>query len=91
VTGECWERYRQHPDSCCSVAIESGQYHPELPNSASLAFLTWLEKYLLEQGIDDPKIWKPLRRKFWLYNHPTLFRILSHSLRLTRRMWSALY
>jgi glycosyltransferase involved in cell wall biosynthesis len=91
VTGECWERYRQHPDSSCSVAIKAGQYHPELPNSASLVFLTWLKEYLLQQGINDPKVWKPLRKKLWLYHHPTLFRLLSHPLRLTRKIWSALY
>ena len=56
VAGECWSKYRQHPDSSWHITQETGQHHP-----ARLFFLGWLEEYLSEQGIEDPEIWKLLR------------------------------
>lgn len=58
VAGECWDRYRQHPDSCFAVMQRTGQYHP-----ARLFFLNWLAEYLSEQGAKDPEIWKLLQGK----------------------------
>jgi glycosyltransferase involved in cell wall biosynthesis len=75
ISGECWDRYRQHPDSCCSIAIRTGQFHPSDPNPTSLVFLTWLQAYLAEQRIDDPEVSNTLQKMLWPYRHPTLYSI----------------
>jgi glycosyltransferase involved in cell wall biosynthesis len=58
VASECWDRYRQHPEQCISVVRKAGQYH-----SVRLFFLSWLEEYLYNQGVEDAEIWKLLREE----------------------------
>lgn len=76
VSGECWDRYRRHSDSCMSVAMKAGQFHPVNPSPTSLTFLKWLEVYLLEQGIKDAKVWVALREMLLPYDHPILYRLV---------------
>jgi glycosyltransferase involved in cell wall biosynthesis len=76
VSGECWDRYRRHPDSFMSVATRTGQFHPVNPSPTSLTFLKWLEAYLLEQGIKDTKVWLALREMLLPYDHPILYRVV---------------
>jgi len=71
VVREFFERYRQHPDSCCSTAKSSGRF------KVRVIYLKWLEKYLLDLGIKDAKLWKTLRRELLPYNHPRLHGLLS--------------
>lgn len=73
VTHECTDRYRQHPNSCCYVAIETGEYHPELPHPARQKFLNWLGQYLSEQEVKDPEIWQALQKELWPYRYPRLY------------------
>jgi glycosyltransferase involved in cell wall biosynthesis len=58
VAGECWDRYRQHPDSCLAILERVADHH-----SVRLLFLNWLAGYLTEQGVKDPKVWDPLQEK----------------------------
>ena len=58
VASQCWDRYRQHPNSSLNVARGTSQHH-----DARLFFLNWLEKYLFEQGVEDAKVWKRLREE----------------------------
>jgi glycosyltransferase involved in cell wall biosynthesis len=58
VASECWDRYRQHPDSCLSITRRTSQHH-----TARLFFLNWLEKYLSEQGVEDTEVWRRLREE----------------------------
>ena len=44
VASACWDRYRQHPDSCLSIALKTGKYH-----STRWFFFNWLKNYLHEQ------------------------------------------
>lgn len=67
VSGECWDKYRLHPDSCVSVAMKTGQ-----DDAAKRSFLNWLEAYLSEEGVKDAAIWQALRRTLWPYRHPLL-------------------
>jgi len=71
-----WDRYRQHPESLCSVGKKSGQYHPFKPHPARLTFLNWLEEYLEDQGVKDREIWKALRENLFPYYHPRLHFLL---------------
>jgi glycosyltransferase involved in cell wall biosynthesis len=71
VSGECWDRYRQHPDSCCSVAkATNGLY------SAELSYLKWLESHLFREGIQNIELWRALKQKQWRSRHPTLAHLL---------------
>jgi glycosyltransferase involved in cell wall biosynthesis/SAM-dependent methyltransferase len=59
VSGECWDKYRIHPESCLSVGTEAGQYQ-----TVRLRFLEWFESYLQNQGITDGAIQSALRKAF---------------------------
>ncbi len=80
VAGECWDRYRVHPDSCVSV-LQAGQHR-----AARLFFLNWLEAYLSDQGVDDPEIWKALDRALWPARHPVLHRLRGYGRTYIRQM-----
>jgi glycosyltransferase involved in cell wall biosynthesis len=69
AASECWNRYRQHPNSSSSIAQKTG-----LEYSSRLFFLNWLARYLSDQGVQDPKIWQALRKEVWRYRHPILLR-----------------
>jgi glycosyltransferase involved in cell wall biosynthesis len=70
-SGECWYRYRQHPDSCVATGQQTGQTH-----AARLAFLSWLATYLAEQNVRDQGVWRALELEFWRFRHPRAFRML---------------
>ncbi len=55
---ECWDRYRQHPQQCISVAKRAGQHY-----FVRLFFLEWLAEYFREQGVEDAEVWRLLREK----------------------------
>jgi glycosyltransferase involved in cell wall biosynthesis len=72
VSGECWSKYRRHPNSACAVAGKSGEY-----NASRLAFLKWLEEYLTKTGVRDRTVWSVLRKELFVYRHPTLHHLMS--------------
>lgn len=57
ASGECWYRYRQHPDSCCNQSMAKGT-----DRAARAAYLTWLRDYLREQGRDSGELWRVVQR-----------------------------
>jgi glycosyltransferase involved in cell wall biosynthesis len=73
VSGECWDRHRQHQDSACSVGRTTGEYYSGYPR-----MLTWTEAYLSEQGFRGTEVWKVLQRALLPYRHPILYRALEH-------------
>jgi glycosyltransferase involved in cell wall biosynthesis len=83
VSGECWDRYRQHAHSCCSVAKATNGLH-----SAELLYLRWLESYLLREGIENVELWRALKQKQWRSRHPTLAHLLQRVERNLARMRS---
>ncbi len=90
VDRHCWDRYRQHPESICAQEIKAGRYHPFKPNPARKTFLVWLETYLLQQNVQDPKVFQALNRALWPYRHPRLgkaiFEVLHWLDRINDRM-----
>lgn len=83
VASECWDKYRVHPNSCCSTVAKVGNV-----KSARLFFLDWAQKYLSEQGINNPQIWQALKRKRWLHHHPfwdNLFKNAEYAVEYTLR------
>jgi glycosyltransferase involved in cell wall biosynthesis len=69
---QCWDKYRRHSESCCSVAKQTGEYY----YSGRLVFLNWLKDYLTEQGISNNAIWQALEQELFPYRHPILSRVL---------------
>jgi glycosyltransferase involved in cell wall biosynthesis len=71
VSGECWSRHRQHPDSSSSVWRRTGEYYAAEPN---VAFLEWVRAYVHSRGTGNSTIEKVLQRRLWRYRHPLLFK-----------------
>jgi glycosyltransferase involved in cell wall biosynthesis len=67
VVSDCFDQYRQHPDSCVARIGCSNQYH-----LVRRYFLEWLEAYLCRQGIRDARVRRALRRALTPYRHPAL-------------------
>jgi len=95
VTKGCWDRYRQHPESCVSLGVRDGRKH-----SAGILYFDWLEKYLLSEGVRDTELWKALRKKRFRYRHAGTYdafhgtqqhvrQVNSMILRFVRRILSA--
>lgn len=71
VASGCWDRYRQHPASCCSIAKSKGER-----DIARLFFLNWLEEYFFKQSVEDTEIWRILKAELFPYRHPRLYRLI---------------
>src|SRR5688500_6926597 len=72
VSGECWDKYRLHPESHCAVETRAGR----LP-AARQRYLQWLDDYLTAHDVRDAAVWRALRRQQWPYRHPVLTRLAS--------------
>jgi glycosyltransferase involved in cell wall biosynthesis len=81
ASSHCWYRYRQHPDSSVSIGQTTGQTYVY-----RLAFLNWLEKYLQDQKIKDPRVWWPLKYELSRFRHPGLFRLSKNTQNLVWRL-----
>ena len=57
VSGECWDKYRIHPESCLSRGTETGQYQ-----TVRFRFLNWFQAYLQNHGITDTSVWSALQK-----------------------------
>jgi glycosyltransferase involved in cell wall biosynthesis len=73
---EVLDYYRQHTESHCYVAIDTGDYHPTLPHPAREKYLLWLESYLEQRGNQDRAIWAALRKEIRPYRYPRLDQML---------------
>ncbi len=81
ASGQCWYRYRQHPDSCVLTGQRTGE-----TDSARLRFLNWLDMYLAGQRTQDWRVWRALEFEFWRYRHPRAFRLLRRGDRLVNQI-----
>lgn len=81
VSSQCWDRYRVHADSCCSVAERTGGIH-----KAREVYFEWLRGFLLSKNIRDPRIWKSWRRETLRYRHPLIFPAVNFARRVTRKL-----
>lgn len=73
VEANYWDKYRQHPNSTCSIAQKEGKFHRLKPNPIQLNFLNWLAEYLSQQGVKDTEVWQALQQGLWPYQHPVLY------------------
>lgn len=69
VVDEVLDKYRQHPNSHCHQAIETGDYHPNRPHPARRRYLEWLDGYLREQDSDTEALMAAMHEELWAYRH----------------------
>jgi glycosyltransferase involved in cell wall biosynthesis len=53
ISGRCWYRYRQHPNSCCLSAERDGRL-----DASREPFLRWLVGYLEREGLAEGEAWR---------------------------------
>ena len=70
VSGECWDKYRLHPDSHIAVVKKAGRL-----SSARRSYLEWLAAYLTAHQVRDRDTWRALHAQLWPYRHPVLKRL----------------
>lgn len=56
ASGQTWDRYRQHPESCYAVSKASGGREV-----ARRYYLKWFRQYLREQGLATGPVWETVR------------------------------
>ena len=76
VTSTCSYRWRNHAHSSCSNAVKNNGF-----DSARLAFLIWLEKYLFEQGISHRELSTVLKPETRQCRRSVVFGLVSAVLR----------
>ncbi|HEY1754593.1 MAG TPA: glycosyltransferase [Bryobacteraceae bacterium] len=59
VSGEQWDQYRLHPESCCSTSAQNGQ-----DAAIRRGFLTWFDRYTRQQGIHNESIGNAIQKAF---------------------------
>lgn len=79
AAGECWYRYRQHPDSCCSQSIASGT-----DQAALRAYLAWLATYLTEKGRADSEV-GDLVQRLLRHHRDSRSRLMQEKIKATAR------
>jgi hypothetical protein len=67
VSNRCWDRYRLHSESIVAKVTAAGQFL-----AARRFYFDWLSDYLTQQGLDDPRILRRIRRTRWACRHPFL-------------------
>jgi glycosyltransferase involved in cell wall biosynthesis len=82
VSGHCWHKYRQHPDSCLARATAGGHRR-----GARKRYLKWLRHYLGEQNRRDSEIWRIVEEQLRAYS--VTRRLRSRTLRAARRVLPA--
>jgi glycosyltransferase involved in cell wall biosynthesis len=85
VASECWDKYRRHPDSTCSIEKKRGRYQ-----AARQTYLNWMADYLSDQGFKDSQVWRVLQKELWRYHHPHLHHYSQHAQRFMKRLKTSL-
>jgi glycosyltransferase involved in cell wall biosynthesis len=86
ATNACWDLYRQHPNSSCAVVENIGQEY-----EARQFFFRWLAAYLAGQGIEDPALWRELRKEIRRISHPDSQRLLQKTKQKTQQARNLLF
>jgi len=74
VVDRCWDRYRQHPESCWAEAVLAGQYADNRPSQVRYELLEWLHTLLREEGLNRTRTGWLVRWKLLLHRFPALHR-----------------
>lgn len=83
VASTCFDKYRQHPESCVYTAYASGR-----ARETRKTYLSWLTRYLAEQKIQQRDIHRALFRRKLRENYPPLVRVTIELRRRANAVWS---
>jgi glycosyltransferase involved in cell wall biosynthesis len=72
VSGECWIKYRRHPQSANALSKQLGW-----KNDARRFFIEYLQRYLQSRGETKGPVWQALQGELFPFRRPTLYRIVS--------------
>jgi glycosyltransferase involved in cell wall biosynthesis len=79
VSNDCFDRYRQHPNSSSNRATRAEWL------AAKMLYLNWLRDYLRESSADDSRLMWRVRREILRCRFPGLHRLASGLARRLRR------
>lgn len=82
IESGCWDKYRQHPDSSCNVALQAGDYHITDISPSYANYLNWLEGYLIKEKVVNTEVWQALQKLLFFVRHPLIY----HYYRRIRRI-----
>lgn len=63
--------YRQHDASTCRTEGSAADMEKRL------VFLEWLQDYMIERKIKDPRLWRALRGQMLRYDNPRVWKVLN--------------
>ena len=86
LSSNCNNVYRQRPNSLMHGLISDGNY-----DKAQLFFLQWLKAYILKEGINDQHLHKLLKKAFFPYKHPALYKVIYWGNRIKSKAKRELY
>lgn len=77
IAADCWDWYRRHEDSACSVADREG-----LLDTRRLQYLTWLGTYIEKDWHAHSALRQAWEKAMWPYRHPRLRRLAQTAARI---------
>lgn len=79
VASGCWDRYRQHSASSCSLGEQD-----QREARARETYLTWLYAYVREHRPDDPRLASMVNTELWFSRNPAAARFRRRFRRLAK-------
>jgi hypothetical protein len=79
VVDQCWDRYRQNPESSCSRALLS-----DYSRTARFEYLNWVARYLTTHGVSDAQLWHALEHERWRSRHPQMAKFVVRARRVLK-------
>lgn len=70
ISSEALDRYRQRPDSIMTQSQQKNDYF-----EVRRFYLHWLQKYLKDEGINDPAVLKKVKEALFPYKRPFIYKI----------------
>jgi len=86
IESGCWDKYRQHPDSTCNVALQTGEYNITDMSPSYANYLNWLEGYLIKEKLVNTEVWQALQNVLFSVRHPLIYRIYRRIKRIIQKM-----
>ena len=86
VSGQCWDRYRQHKYNTCSVAKNTAKFNFARTNPAREIFLKWIEEYLYQHSARYSDAWDVLQQQLFPYRYPQRYEMIERSRHLLRQI-----
>ncbi len=86
VSGQCWDRYRDHKYNTCCVAKNTAKLNFARTNPAREIFLKWIEEYLYQHSARYSDAWDVLQQQLFPYRYPQRYEMIERSQHLLRQI-----